>query len=312
MNDAALSGGAARRPFSPREQLRAWWRAARPRTLVASYIPVLLGSTFTAGRALRVDRFLLTLVGALAVQVATNLFNDYFDHVQGLDAQRATRGNMTIQTGALSQRAILAGAVGALLLGAGCGLTLARLAGPLVVWLALASAAAAVFYTARPLTLGYRRLGEATVLIFMGPVIVGGAAYAQQSVWDWRAAWGALPVALLTTAILHANNMRDADDDRRSGKRTLANSFGPRFALFELDALVIGAFAALPALCLVGVYGWTALLALAALPEALALLRAARRLNTVAAGNRLIGATARLDRNLGLLLVAGIVIGRLR
>jgi 1,4-dihydroxy-2-naphthoate octaprenyltransferase len=295
----------------PAELLRAWWRASRPRTLVASYTPVIVGSTFVGVHRFSIVRFLLTLGGCVAVQIATNLLNDYFDHVQGLDTGRAARANNAIQDGLLSPRAILLGGVAMLALAAGMGIALAILAGPLVLWLAVASALAAVFYTARPLKLGYRRLGEVTVFIFMGPVIVGGAAYVQQAGWSWQAAFGSLPIALLTTAILHANNMRDIEDDRRTGKRTLANTFGPRFALAELGTLVFSAYVALIALCAAGVYNLGALLALLTLPAAWTIVVRGREAFSLEHGGWLIGATARLDRNFGLLLAAGVVLVRL-
>jgi len=291
--------------------LRAWWRAFRPRTLVASYTPVIVGSTFVGAHGFAVVRFLLTLGGCVAVQIATNLLNDYFDHVQGLDAGRTGRANNAIQDGLLSPRAILLGGIAMLALAAIAGLILAMQTGPLIIWLAIASALAAVFYTARPLKLGYRCLGEVTVFIFMGPVIVGGAAYVQQGRWSWPAAFGSLPIALLTTAILHANNMRDMEDDRRTGKRTLANTFGPRFALAELGTLVFGAYVALIALCAAGVCNPGALLALLTLPAAWTIVARGRDAFSLERGSWLIGATARLDRNFGLLLAAGVVLIRL-
>lgn len=287
---------------------RAWLRAVRPPSLTASVIPVLVGVLLAARRHFDPVALVVTLTASVAIQIGVNLANDYFDDRQGLDAARALRPDMTIQTGDLSVRSVLAGAVTAFLVALALGLWLIWRAGVAIFWLGLASVFAGYAYTAAPFKLGYRALGEVVVFVFMGPVIVEGAYYVQLHRWSLGAGLASLPVALLVTAILHANNLRDAEDDRRNGKRTLANLFGPHGAVIELRLLVLATYLSLLGLVAGIIIGPGALLALLTLPSALQIWNWAGHACELEAQNRLLRATARLHFRFGLLLCAGLLL----
>jgi 1,4-dihydroxy-2-naphthoate octaprenyltransferase len=139
----------------------------------------------------------------------------------------------------------------------------------------------------------------------MGPVIVMGAAYVQIEAWTWETFLAALPVALLVAAILHANNLRDIENDRKQGKVTIAAILGRPAADYELAALILGAYAIAIALAVTNAAPLWTLVALASLPLAARLLatlrlsREARALNVVLAG------TAGLHMVFGLLWALG-------
>ncbi|MGI8550235.1 MAG: 1,4-dihydroxy-2-naphthoate octaprenyltransferase [Dehalococcoidia bacterium] len=291
--------------------MRIWLRAVRPRSLTASIVPVLIGTLLAAREVFRPAAFLAALIASMAIQIGTNLANDYYDYRQGLDASRSLRPDMTIQTGELRADALLRGAAAAFALALLLGLFLIWQAGLPVLWLGCAGAFAGYAYTANPFKLGYRALGELLVFVFMGPVIVEGAYYVQTHHWSVTAVLAALPIALLVTAILHANNLRDMDDDLHSGKRTLANVFGRRFAVFELRLLVLGAYPVLIALLLTRIVTWGAVLSLLTLCSAWRIARQAEQECELSAQNRLLAGTARLHFHFGLLLSLGILIGRL-
>ncbi len=117
--------------------VRRWWKATRPRTLSASVAPVLVGTAAALPDAFSLVRLLLALAGAVAIQAGTNMLNEHFDHVQGLDLTRERRGDMVIQTGEMAHGALFRGGIVALLLGALCGLVLVYLTGPVLLLVVL-------------------------------------------------------------------------------------------------------------------------------------------------------------------------------
>lgn len=288
--------------------LRRWWKAARPRTLGAAVAPVLVGTAAVLPQSFHPDRFLLALVGSVAIQAGTNMLNEHFDHVQGLDLTRQRRADMVLQTGEIRSGALLRGGVAAMLLGALCGLVLTAMTDAVLLVVGTLSILAGYAYTARPIALGYRALGEVTVFIFMGPVIVGGAAFVQTETLSRAALLLSVPVGLLVTAILHVNNVRDMADDRANGKRTLANIFGRRVANTEYIVLTLGSFALLLLYVAVGAVRWPSLLALATLPLALRAARTIRTGNGVGVLDRLLVSTAKLHLRFSALLAVGLLI----
>jgi 1,4-dihydroxy-2-naphthoate polyprenyltransferase len=291
--------------------LRTWYRATRPRTLGAAYAPVLVG-TAVALPVFAFERFLLALVGAVAIQAATNMFNEYFDHIQGLDLTRPRRADMVVQTGDLPYAALFRGGVVAMAVGALCGVALVALTNWSLLVVGLLSVFAGYAYTAKPFSLGYRALGEATVFVFMGPVIVMGAAFVQTERWTWQALLVSLPVAMLVTAILHVNNIRDMADDLANGKRTLANLLGRRVAVYEYLLLVPGAYVVVAVLIVTGVAGWPALLTMVSAPIAIRLGRVAAAGEGVDVLDGLLVQTAKLHVRFSLLLALGLAIDAAR
>jgi 1,4-dihydroxy-2-naphthoate octaprenyltransferase len=284
--------------------IRTWLIASRPVSLTASVVPVLVGTAVAAGEAFRPALVALALAGSVAMQVGTNLINDYFDHLKGSDTAESLGPSGVIQRGLLSPRAVLAGGVTAFAIAAAIGLVITAVVGWPVLALGVASVLAGYFYTASPLSFAYRGLGEAVVFVFMGPVIVVGAWYVQTESWAWAPFLASLPVGMLVAAILHANNVRDIDSDRRNHKWTLAALAGRPLADYEYALLVAGAYVVTVAIVAGGAPP-AALLPLLTLPLAARLIadeftaRSPRRLNLVLAR------TAGLHLLFGLLLASG-------
>ncbi len=291
---------------------RIWLRATRPRTLSASVAPVLAGSALALRGHFSILRFLLALVGAVAIQAATNMLNEHFDHVQGLDLTRPKRADMVVQTGEMGHNSLLYGGTVAMLLGSLCGLVLVFMTGPSLLVVGLLSVMAGYAYTARPIALGYHALGELTVILFMGPVIVMGANFVQTGHWTASALLLSVPLGMLVTAILHVNNVRDMDDDRTNGKRTLANLLGRRVAEYEYLLLVPGCYPILIVAVAFGALPVPALLSLLSFPIALRLCRQLVGSYGVQPLDRVMIGTARLHLMFGLLTAAGLVIEAVR
>jgi 1,4-dihydroxy-2-naphthoate octaprenyltransferase len=278
---------------------RDWLAATRPRTLTAALVPVALGLAL-AQRAGALDPVLAaaTLVTAVLIQVATNFANDWFDARHGADGPDRLGPARLSAGSAAAATAIGRGTVVVMVAAAAAGVYLVWHGGWPILVIGVLSLVCAVAYTGGPFPLAYHGLGDVFVLVFFGPVAVGGTYLLQRGTLPASVLLASVPVGLLATAILMVNNLRDVDGDARAGKRTLAVRFGRR----ATRAGWIGVVATALVLTLVAV-GWPALLALPfAAWETRALLgRDGRALDASLAG------TARLHLIVGLILVLGSV-----
>jgi 1,4-dihydroxy-2-naphthoate octaprenyltransferase len=203
-----------------------WVAGARPRTLPASAVPVVVGSAVAAaGGHLRWWRALLALVVAVALQVATNYANDYSDGVKGTDKVRVGPVRL-VASGLASPAAVKRAAVAAFAVAGAAGLVLAAVAAWWLILVGAACMAAGWFYTGGPRPYGYAGLGEVFVFVFFGLVATVGTAYVQLGRINGLAVLAAVPVGLLAVALLIVNNLRDIPGDTGAGKRTLAVRIG--------------------------------------------------------------------------------------
>jgi 1,4-dihydroxy-2-naphthoate octaprenyltransferase len=231
-----------------------WYQAIRPRSLTATYIPVALGGVIAfENDKFHIGRFILALLGVLFLQMSANLLNEYFDYAKGSDTQKTHGLGMILARGLLTPKQVLFGGILTLGLGVMIGLYFVAITGPLVLVIGIGGTLAVILYTAGPYPLAYIGLGELTVFIFMGPLIVLGTDYVLSETIHSAALWGSLPIAFLVANILHANNLRDLDADDAEHKRTLAVIFGRRFARFEYITLTTSAFVSTLLLVLTGV-----------------------------------------------------------
>ncbi len=289
-------------------QARIWLTALRPISFTASIIPVLVGTAIAAQDEFHPLLFVLALMGSVAIHAGTNLVNDYFDHVKGTDSAESLGPSGVIQRGVLSARAVLAGGIVAFALGAAVGLVITAMTGWPVLALGIASVLAGYFYTASPFSLAYRGLGEVVVFVFMGPVIVVGAYYVQTQGWAWEPIVASVPVGLLVAAILHANNIRDIEGDRRNHKWTLAALAGRPIADYEYVALMLGGYAVIVAMTIAGAAPWPVLVTLLSLPLAIRLVRFERMQQEPRGLNVVLAQTAGMHMLFGALLAFGFAV----
>lgn len=225
-------------------RIKIWLLAARPKTLWAAVGPVIIGTAMAYGYGM-VDWLSLVcaLTGAVLIQIGTNLANDYFDFVKGTDTHDRIGPTRATQAGLVSPQAMRR----AYLIAFG----LALIPGAYIIWrgcwpflvIGIVSIICGILYTGGPFPIGYVGLGDLFVLIFFGPVAVGGTYYLHTLSIDSTAIIAGLAPGLISVAILSVNNMRDIDEDRRAGKRTLAVRFGRRFARLEyLFCMLVAAF----------------------------------------------------------------------
>jgi 1,4-dihydroxy-2-naphthoate polyprenyltransferase len=222
--------------------LTVWWTGARPRTLGAGLVPVVLG-TAAAGEVVW-WRFVAALLVGAGLQVGVNYANDHFDGVRGVDTHERLGPPRLTATGAASPRAVLVAALVALGVAAVAGLALALATEPLLILFVGALAlVAAMLYSGGPRPYAGLGLGEVMVFVFFGLMATCGSAFVMVETVPAAAWWGGAALGFLAVAILVANNLRDIPTDEASGKRTLAVRIGDRGTRRLYRATVVAAFA---------------------------------------------------------------------
>jgi 1,4-dihydroxy-2-naphthoate polyprenyltransferase len=285
-----------------------WFAASRPVSFTASVIPVLVGTFLAADEQFSWWKGLLALLGSLLIHAGTNFVNDYYDFRKGADSESSLGPPGFIQRGLLSPRAILTAGIVCFAAGAGIGLVLCAVTSWELLWLGVISVAGGFLYTGAPIHLAYIGLGELTVFIFMGPVMVLGASFVQIERWDWEPIVASIPIAFLVTAILQANNLRDIDNDRATNKRTIATLIGRTWANREMYLLLAGAYVSLVVAVAVGALPWPALAALVTAPLARPIVTVVRTAVNPRKLNLALIGSAGLHMKFGAVLTAGLLV----
>lgn len=304
-SSSAADGG----PDRP-SALRIWAMASRPRTLPAAVAPVLVGTSLAATEGtFRPLTFVAALLGALLIQVGTNLANDYSDAKRGADTEDRLGPVRVTAGGLVPPQQVLRATAATFALAVLVGLYLVATAGWVVLVMGVASIVAGVLYTGGPRPYGYAGLGEVFVFLFFGLVAVAGSHYVQTERLDGAALGLAVPVGLLATAILVVNNLRDIDTDARAGKRTLAVRLGRAGTRRLYVGLLGGAYVLA---CLVGATAgelslWV-LLCLLSLPLAVRVADTARTRTDGPSLNGALAATGQLQLAFCVLLSAGVLL----
>jgi 1,4-dihydroxy-2-naphthoate octaprenyltransferase len=233
--------------------MKAWIAGARPRTLPAAVVPVLVGTAAAAGmdgdsgglRGLILWRALAALVVSLALQVGVNYANDYSDGVRGTDDDRVGPMRL-VASGTKSASAVKRAAFLSFGVAAVAGLALAAATSWWLIAVGLVSIAAAWFYTGGPRPYGYAGLGELFVFVFFGVVATTGSAFVQIERITPLTLAVSVPVGMLAVALLVVNNLRDIPGDTVAGKRTLAVRLGDRRTRILYTALMFLPFVITP------------------------------------------------------------------
>lgn len=224
--------------------IRALLLASRPKTLPAAVAPVVLGCAL-AWRLTGEFSWLLgwcTLWSTVAIQIATNYFNDAVDSAKGADTAARLGPLRATAAGLLTGRQIMLAGVAMLGVAVLISLPMVAAQGWPVVAIGLVSLFFTYGYTGGPLPLAYRGLGELFVLIFFGLVAVGGTVFVQTGQWRAEAFLLGAQVGMLSTVLIAINNLRDREEDAGSNKRTLAVRLGPAFARAEIVLLCLGPY----------------------------------------------------------------------
>ncbi|MXZ87166.1 MAG: 1,4-dihydroxy-2-naphthoate polyprenyltransferase [Acidimicrobiia bacterium] len=281
--------------------IRQWIQGARPRTLPAALVPVAVGTAAAAPDVVW-WRAAVALVVAMALQVGVNYANDYSDGIRGTDANRVGPARL-VGSGAVAPALVKRAAFGAFAVAAVAGLVLAIVVAPWLIAVGLACIIGGWYYTGGKRPYGYAGLGELAVFVFFGLVATAGTAFVQTEELTALAVAAAVPVGLIASALLVANNLRDIPQDQAAGKRTLAVRLGDRGTAWLYAVLVAAAYGVAGVLAIDR--SWTPLTLASlgfAIPGVVLAFSSAPKAP-------LLNHTARLHLVFGVLLTIGLVVG---
>ena len=286
-----------------------WLSAARPKTLAAAVVPVLVGASLAWSHQLfRWDTTLVALFCAFAIQIGTNFANDYFDFIKGADTDERLGFERATAAGLIKPDTMKMATILTMLTAFLAGLYLVWVGGWVVLAIGLASLLFGVLYTGGPYPLGYNGLGDIFVFIFFGFVAVMGTYYVNALEWSVISAWASVPVGALCVNILVVNNLRDVEQDRVANKRTLGVLLGETALKTEYLGMLGISFVTL--IMLYAFYDFSAwiFLPLLSLPEAYRLTHIIYTNTDKRLLNDTLGHTARYMFIFGVLMSAGILL----
>lgn len=297
-------------PVRPRLPLR--WRlflATRVPFLTATIVPLLLGAVIA--RAHGYSAWWLTaaaLIGAICIHLGLNVLNDVFDTASGADSANVTPtpfsgGSRVIIYGLATERWMRRLAAGLFAVGIGIGIALAATRTTEILWLGMAGVFLSVFYTAPPVRLVHRGLGDVAVALGFGPIMTLGSYAVVARELTFEVLYASLPVGILVMLILYVNQVPDRHGDARAGKRTVAVRFGRELIIRGYAVLVFSAFALIAIGALTGLLPTWTLFALAASPLAVRVYRGLR-----AHYDEPYGLVPALGANIALHLLTGILL----
>lgn len=285
-----------------------WFLASRPWSFSMTAISVSVGSALAAIEGgFSWPLYLLTVIGAVLMHAGTNLINDYYDARHGVDTTEALTAQYRphpIVHGLLPARRVLQVSLVLFAMAAAIGIYLTMLCGWTIFWIGLIGVAAGISYTAPPFKYKYFALGEISVFLMWGPLMVEGAYYVQRQALSAKALLVSIPFGVLVALVLLANNIRDIDHDKSKHIKTLAIMLGHRKGIYAYLFLMTLAYVCTLIITLTGVLSLWGLLIFLSLPLAVKLLRQMAKSVPSDADAR----TAQLDTAFGVLLVLVLVI----
>lgn len=302
-------------PSKPVSKGAVYFQALRAFSFPASLIPCLLGAMLALLYGTEVTWWLMPFIAIslLFLHAGSNVISDVDDYKKGVDAKGTLGGSRVLPDGLLTPKEMFR--FGLLLFGfavlAGLPIILDR--GMLVLWLGIVGIIGGFFYTGRPIGYKYVALGDIFIFLLYGPAIVTGTFYALTGMFFTEVLLISIPLGLLVTGILQANNLRDIINDRKANIKTLATVFGEGFAKGEYVFLIIGAYLTVILLVVFNVLSLWSLLVFLSLPIALKNMNMIKGVKIEDTGKiaMLDAMTAQLTLMFGVLLSISLVITKL-
>lgn len=289
---------------------RVWWQLTRPHTLTAAFAPVLLGTALaieTSG--IHWGLFLAMLIASLLIQAATNMFNEYYDYVRGLDNENSIGIGGAIVRHGIKPKTVLNLAFSLYGISVLLGVYICMNSSWWVAAVGVISLAAGYLYTGGPLPIAYTPFGELVAGFFMGVLIILISFYIQTGTITKTSVLVSVPSFLLVGAILLANNIRDLDGDKEFGRKTLAILLGRTGAIRLLAGMFIVSYSWVIGLIIAGVVSpWLAVVALS-IPKAIKATKGFIGKSNPLQMMPAMAATAQTNTIFGFLLSIGIFIG---
>ena len=288
---------------------RNWFLASRPWSFTMTAISISVGAALGATDGnFSWTLYFITLLGTILLHAATNLINDYYDVKTGVDTVEASTAQYRphpLVEGKLGAGQVRIAAYVLYIAAIFIGIYLTVTRGWVLLWIGMIGAFASLTYTAPPLKYKYSALGELSVFLMWGPLMVAGSYFVQRQVLSSNAFWISLPFGILVALVLLANNIRDINHDSGKGILTLAIVLGRSKSLMLYGILVAAAYLGIILMSLIGPLPLWSLIVLLSVPLAVRLLLLMMKQVPVDADAR----TAQLDTAFGVLLVISLVLG---
>lgn len=287
-----------------------WWRLTRPHTLTASFVPTFIGTALALYEGqLNALLFLAMLIASMTIQAATNMFNEYYDYVRGLDHEHSVGIGGTIVRDGVKPKTVRNLAILCYAFSIALGVYICIESSWWVAAIGLVCMAVGYLYNAGPLPISYTPFGELFSGVFMGPVIILIACYIQTGGLTVSHVYLSLGPCLLIGAINFANNIRDLDDDKEGGRKTLAILLGRERSITMLSWIFFVTFAWMVLLVVWQMVTPWALLALVSLPKAVQAYKQFRGKTQAFEMMPAMKSTAQLNTWFGALLCAALLLG---
>ncbi|WP_106496827.1 1,4-dihydroxy-2-naphthoate polyprenyltransferase [Lentibacillus sp. Marseille-P4043] len=229
--------------LNEKEGFQIWWRLLRPHTLTASFVPVFVGTMLAyIDGSINIILFLAMLIASMLIQAATNMFNEYYDFVRGLDNEESVGIGGTIVRDGISAKTVLRLAFIFFGIAIMLGIYICMVSS---WWIAVIGIVCMLFgylYTGGPLPIAYTPLGELFSGFLMGTVIIGISYFIQTLTITGTVILVSVPVAIFIGSIMMSNNIRDLDGDKENGRKTIAILLGRKNAIRFLSGLFVIAF----------------------------------------------------------------------
>jgi 1,4-dihydroxy-2-naphthoate polyprenyltransferase len=256
--------------------------AVRAYAFPASIVPIFYGSILAVilnpGLKFNYINFFITLIGAVAIHITTNVVNDIYDFKKGIDKEDKETGiphggSQVLSMELVSKKFMKTVGIVSTLVAIGTGIYLYTQAGNWIIYLSIFGLFSAIYYTATPFALKYKALGDVQVFLSFGTGMTLGAYIVQTHEFSWIPVILSIPFGLLIDAILHSNNIRDINFDGKFGVKTLPILIGERLSFYFYYFLILGSYTSIVIFVITGLLPWPALLNLITLPAALKLLK---------------------------------------
>jgi len=221
--------------------LSPWIIASRLKTLPAAISPVLVGTAlaYNSINEIQISILLSIILASILIQIGTNLSNDLSDFIKGTDNEERLGPVRAAQSGLLTINQLKLGIIISFGLSILFGIYLVNIGGYIIVLIGVLSIISGILYTAGPFPLGYNGLGDIFVFIFFGIIAVSGTFYLHTLIFNFESLICGIIMGSLSTSILVVNNIRDANTDVKTGKKTLAVILGMKFSKIEFSVLVL-------------------------------------------------------------------------
>lgn len=281
----------------------------RPHTLTASFVPVFTGTAMALlERQMHLLLFILMLIASLLIQAATNMLNEYFDYVRGLDTKESVGIGGTIVRDGIAPKTIKNLAILFYVISLLIGVYICMESSWWIAVIGIASLAVSYFYSGGPVPISSTPFGELLSGLFMGPVIIMITYYIQTHSLSLDYFLVSLSVGLLIGSINMANNIRDLDSDKLGGRKTLPILLGKEKAVVWLAVIFAAAFAWVVVLVLLGrITPWILVVFLSS-PKAVQAIKQFRGKKTAPEMMPAMVSTAKLNTIFGMLLTVGLII----